>query len=142
MLYLQMDGITQIKAIKKAIAKYGLDIKVYGMVKDNKHTTRALITETKEEIKISQELMNLITQFQDTVHETAIEYHRKIRDKQITKSALDDIPRNRRSKKTSIIKKIWKCRINKKSNKRRNKASKRDKRKISRYNKEKYIITN
>ena len=142
MLYLQMDGITQIKAIKKAIAKYGLDIKVYGMVKDNKHTTRALITETKEEIKISQELMNLITQFQDTVHETAIEYHRKIRDKQITKSALDDIPRNRRSKKTSIIKKNWKCRINKKSNKRRNKASKRDKRKISRYNKEKYIITN
>lgn len=88
-------GITQIRAIKRAISKYNLNIKVYGMVKDNKHTTRALITEEREEIRISQELMNVITHFQDTVHETAIEYHRKVRDKEITKSELDKILRNR-----------------------------------------------
>ena len=35
--------------------------------------------------------MNLITKFQDTVHDTAITYHRKLRDKQITKSKLDEI---------------------------------------------------
>ena len=35
--------------------------------------------------------MNLITLFQDTVHETAIGYHKKLRDKEVTKSALDEI---------------------------------------------------
>ena len=97
-------GITQIRAIKKAISKYDLNIKVYGMVKDNKHTTRALITEEREEIKISQELMNLITNFQDTVHETAIEYHRKTRDKEITKSELEKIHGIGESKKTELLK--------------------------------------
>ena len=35
--------------------------------------------------------MKLITRFQDTVHDTAITYHRKLRDKSITKSELDNI---------------------------------------------------
>ena len=35
--------------------------------------------------------MNLITKFQDEVHDTAISYHRKLRDESITKSELDDI---------------------------------------------------
>ena len=42
-------------------------------------------------IKISQNLMNVITKFQDTVHDTAISYHRKLRDKEMTKSELDEI---------------------------------------------------
>lgn len=61
------------------------------MVKNDKHQTRALMDENRKELKISPRLMNLITNFQDTVHDTAITYHRKLRDKAITKSELDEI---------------------------------------------------
>lgn len=99
-------GITQIRATRKAIGKYNLDIKVFGMVKNDKHQTRALMDENRNELKISQKLMNLITQFQDTVHDTAISYHRKLRDKAITKSELDDIQGIGKVKKQSLLKKF------------------------------------
>ena len=99
-------GITQIRAIKKAIEKYNLDIPVFGMVKNDKHQTRALIDENRNELEISQNLKNLITKFQDTVHDTAITYHRKLRDKAITKSELDDIYGIGEVKKKALLKKF------------------------------------
>ena len=97
-------GITQIRATKNAIKKYNLDIPVYGMVKNDKHQTRALMDENRNELKISEALMNLITRFQDTVHDTAITYHRKLRDKEVTKSALDDIQGIGKVKKQALLK--------------------------------------
>ncbi|MBR3250040.1 MAG: excinuclease ABC subunit UvrC [Clostridia bacterium] len=97
-------GITQIRATKNAIKKYNLDIPVFGMVKNDKHQTRALMDENRQELKISEKLMNLITQFQDTVHDTAISYHRKLRDKQMSKSELDDIPGIGEVKKKALLK--------------------------------------
>ena len=99
-------GITQIRATKNAINKYNLDIPVYGMVKNDKHQTRALMDESRNELKISQKLMNLITNFQDTVHDTAITYHRKLRDKEITKSELDEIQGIGKVKKQALLKKF------------------------------------
>ena len=98
-------GITQIRAIKEAINetieetnkeyedKIELlkQISIFGMVKNDKHQTRALIDENRKELKLSQEIMNLITLFQDTVHNTAIGYHKTLREKEITKSELDKI---------------------------------------------------
>lgn len=97
-------GITQIRAAKKAIAKYNLNIPVFGMVKNDKHQTRALMDEERNELEISQNLMNLITKFQDTVHDTAITYHRKLRDKSITKSELDEIEGIGEVKKKALLK--------------------------------------
>ena len=108
-------GITQIRATKKAIEKVAneyegkeknniLDIKVYGMVKNDKHQTRALMDENRKELKISENLMHLITRFQDTVHDTAITYHRKLRDKDITKSELDEIKGIGNVKKQALLK--------------------------------------
>ena len=97
-------GITQIRAIKTAIAKYNLNIPVFGMVKNDKHQTRALINENREEYEISESLMNLITKFQDTVHDTAITYHRKLRDKQMKKSELDEINGIGEVKKKELLK--------------------------------------
>ena len=127
-------GITQIRATKKAIQKvkneFGacgdgdkkhllsdnlkeknellekLDIPVFGMVKNNKHQTRALMDENRNELEISEKLMNLITNFQDTVHDTAITYHRKLRDKEITKSELDEISGIGKVKKQALLKKF------------------------------------
>ena len=99
-------GITQIHAIQEAIKEYDLQIPVFGMVKDDKHTTRALIKDQREELAISEELKNLITNFQDTVHDTAIEYHRKLRAKEMTKSELDDIPGIGEAKKKALLQKF------------------------------------
>ena len=99
-------GITQLNAAKEAIKEYNLEIPVYGMVKNDKHTTRALIDENKNELKLSEELKNLITKFQDTVHDTAIEYHRKLRDVQVSKSSLDNIKGIGDKKKKELLKKF------------------------------------
>ena len=99
-------GITQIRAIKEAIKSYNLTIPVYGMVKNDKHRTRALIDEERREIEISENLKNLITLFQDTVHDTAITYHRKLRDKAVTKSDLDEIEGIGPAKKQALLKKF------------------------------------
>lgn len=99
-------GITQIRAARTVIDKLGLDIKLYGMVKNDKHRTRALIDENRNEQELSENLMNLITNFQDEVHKTAIEYHRKVRDKQITKSALDEISGIGQVKKQELLKRF------------------------------------
>ncbi len=97
-------GITQIKAIKQAVKSLELDIPVFGMVKNDKHQTRALINEQRQEFEISENLMNLITKFQDEVHDTAITYHRKLRDESITKSELDDIKGIGEIKKKALLK--------------------------------------
>ena len=104
-LILVDGGITQIKAVKRAVSKYkNVNIPVYGMVKNDKHQTRALIDENRKEFEISEELMKLITRFQDTVHDTAITYHRKLRDKSITKSELDNINGIGEVKKRALLK--------------------------------------
>ncbi|MCI8384686.1 MAG: excinuclease ABC subunit UvrC [Clostridia bacterium] len=104
-------GITQIRAVKNAIQKVKeelnkteINIPVFGMVKNDKHQTRALMDDTRKELEISQNLKNVITNFQDTVHDTAICYHRKLRDKQITKSALDEIVGIGEAKKQALLK--------------------------------------
>ena len=97
-------GITQIRATKRAIEKYNLDIPVFGMVKNDKHQTRALMDENRNELEISESLMNLITRFQDTVHDTAITYHRKLRAKSMVKSELDEIPGIGEVKKKELLK--------------------------------------
>ena len=99
-------GITQIRATKVAIKKYNLNIPVFGMVKNDKHQTRALIDENRNELKISENLMNLITNFQDTVHDTAITYHRKVRDSKVTSSSLDNINGIGVAKKKALLKKF------------------------------------
>ena len=99
-------GITQIRAVRRAVDKYGAKIKIFGMVKNDKHQTRALMDEERNEIKISENLFNLITLFQDTVHDTAITYHRKIRDKELTKSELDNIKGIGEMKKKALLKKF------------------------------------
>lgn len=105
-LILADGGITQIRAIKEALAECNVEIPVFGMVKDDKHSTRALVDEDKNEFEISENLFNFITNLQDEVHNTAIEYHRKVRDRAMTKSKLDDIPGVGEKKRTALLKKF------------------------------------
>ena len=111
-LILADGGITQIKAIKLAIESVEreinqkLDIAVFGMVKNDKHQTRALIDEDRNEFEVSEQLFNLITVFQDTVHDTVIGYHKFLRDQSMKRSSLDDIEGVGEVKKRLLLKKF------------------------------------
>ena len=105
-LILADGGITQIRAIKLALSENNVSLPVFGMVKDDKHSTRALINEERDEFQISENLFNFITNLQDEVHNTAIEYHRKVRDKEMTKSKLDYIEGIGEKKRTLLLKKF------------------------------------
>ena len=61
--------------------------------------------ENRKEIELSDKLMNLITKFQDTVHDTAITYHRKLRNKSMTNSKLDEIVGIGEVRKKELLKK-------------------------------------
>ena len=113
-------GITQIRAaieaeeeLKKEYKEKNeefdtriLDIPIFGMVKDDKHSTRALMNRERQELKISNILFNLITTFQDSVHDTAIGYHKKLRERELTKSALDEISGIGEVRKNALLKKF------------------------------------
>ena len=99
-------GITQLRAAKEALQVYQLEIPVFGMVKNDKHRTRALMDENRKELELTQDLMNLITQFQDAVHDTAIGYHRKLRDSKVHQSKLDTISGIGEKKKQALLKKF------------------------------------
>ena len=105
-LVLMDGGSNQVAVAVEVLNAYGLDIPVYGLVKDNKHRTRGIITPYGEELIIEdKDIMNFITFIQDEVHRTAIEYHRKLRDKKMKVSILDDIPGVGDKRKGILLKK-------------------------------------
>ncbi len=86
-------GKGQISAVQKALTNLNLYVPVCGMVKDDRHRTRALMYSGEEiELPYTSEGFKLLTRIQDEVHRFAIEYHRKLREKKQVHSILDDIP--------------------------------------------------
>lgn len=106
-LILMDGGITQVRVAKNVVREYGLDIPVYGLVKNDKHRTRTIVNEDGKEYEVkSSEIFNLITYIQDEVHETAIEYHRKLRNKRMKKSELDEIEGIGDARKQALLKRF------------------------------------
>lgn len=105
-LILADGGITQIRAIRRATDKYNLDTAIFGMVKDDKHNTKMLIDDNRNEVELDENLMNFITRLQTEVHNTAIGYNQKLMNKDITKSKLDKISGIGPKKKQELLKKF------------------------------------
>lgn len=93
-LFLVDGGIPQVKAALEIRNALQLPLTIAGLVKDEHHTTRALINEALEEVPLEKTdpLFFLLTRMQDEVHRFAISYHQKLRNQGMTKSVLDDIP--------------------------------------------------
>ena len=70
-----------------------MEIPIFGMVKDDRHRTRALVTPRGQEIRIDnqQSVFSLIGNIQEETHRFAITYHRQLRSKRLRYSALDNI---------------------------------------------------
>ena len=83
-------GKGHIASAEKIMEITETDIPVFGMVKDDKHKTRGLLS-SKGEIGLNPtgEFFRMITRIQDEVHRTAISYHRNLHEK--ISSELDNI---------------------------------------------------
>lgn len=91
-LILLDGGKGHVSSVKSILKRRGYDIPLFGMVKDNKHKTRA-IAGNGEEISISanREAFTLISKIQEEVHRFAISFHRQRHIKNALKSSLLEI---------------------------------------------------
>lgn len=77
-LILLDGGIGQVNAVKEALMPFDFDIPVFGMVKDNKHRTRAIAWGGGEiTINDNRSVFTLVSEIQEEVHRFSIGYHRK-----------------------------------------------------------------
>lgn len=92
-LILLDGGQGQVNAVKPIIEAFGLDIPIFGMVKDSKHRTRAIAAQG-EEISISsgRKVFTLISSIQEEVHRFAISYHKKKHTASSVSTTLTKIP--------------------------------------------------
>ncbi len=87
-------GIAHANCAVEELTALGISLPTYGMVKDDRHRTRALVTPEGKEIGISTQpaLFSLIGAIQEETHRFAITYHRKKRAAHLRKSQLENIP--------------------------------------------------
>ena len=93
-LILMDGGKGQVHICEEVLDTLGIhSVTVCGMVKDDRHRTRALLYHDEElPLSLTGEAFKLLTRIQDEVHRFAIEYHRSLRSREQIHSILDDIP--------------------------------------------------
>lgn len=86
-------GITHAAAAERSLGELGISVPVFGMVKDDRHRTRALVTSAGHEICINGNpaVFALIGNIQEETHRFAIEYQRSLRNVSFG-SELNSIP--------------------------------------------------
>ena len=99
-------GITHARVAVEALRELELSFPVFGMVKDDRHRTRALVTPEGQEIRIdnNQAIFSLIGNIQEETHRFAITYHRSLRSKRLRYSELDGIPGIGPKRKQELLK--------------------------------------
>jgi len=101
-LFLIDGGFNQVAAVCDIV---GDRVPVAGMVKDDKHKTRALIYDAKEyDLQSDRNLFVFISSIQNEAHRFAIEYNRKKRAKKVYESELDNIPGVGENIKAALLK--------------------------------------
>ena len=91
-LILLDGGQGQVNAVRPIVEAFGLDIPVFGMVKDSKHRTRAIASGGEEiAINYGREVFTLVSSIQEEVHRFAISYHKSKHTQNTIKTALTQI---------------------------------------------------
>ena len=104
-----VDGAAaQAAAAEEQVKKYGFAIPVFGMVKDSRHRTRALISSGGKEIGLTAApaVFAMVGRLQEEVHRFAVEYHHKVREKTVRGSELDNIPGVGETRRRALLKRF------------------------------------
>ena len=99
-------GVVHAQTALEVLQELNLQFPVFGMVKDDRHRTRALVTPEGMEIAIdrNQAVFSLIGTIQEETHRFAITYHRQKRSKRLRYSTLDQIPGIGPKRKQDLLK--------------------------------------
>jgi excinuclease ABC subunit C len=99
-------GVNHARVAVEALESLQLSFPVFGMVKDDRHRTRALVTSEGKEIRIDQNqtIFSLIGNIQEETHHFAISYHKQLRSKRLRYSQLDQIPGIGPKRKQELLK--------------------------------------
>ncbi len=99
-------GDTHAAVAQRVLEAFGLKIPVFGMVKDDRHRTRALVTPGGAEIGIQGQpaLFAFIGQIQEETHRTAVGFHHKQHSKSSLGSTLEKIPGVGESRRKALMK--------------------------------------
>ena len=86
-------GQNQLNVAMEVLESLNLKIRIASLVKDDRHRTRALLTDDYQTIEIdsNSSMFSLLVAMQDEVHRYVISYHRNIRSKSMTRSILDEV---------------------------------------------------
>ena len=105
-LLLADGGAAQTEAVCAALESLGKSCPVFGMVKDDRHRTRALVDRSGREIALSGSpaAFSLVASIQDEVHRFAVTYHRQRRSARLTTSALESIPGVGPARRAALLK--------------------------------------
>ncbi len=98
-------GKGQVNVARQALLLRKIDIPICGMVKDDRHRTRGLISCDGDEIGIAAtpSVFSFIGRIQEETHRFAVNYHQQRRGKQMRHSVLDSIPGVGPSRKKALI---------------------------------------
>ncbi len=93
-VFLIDGGQTHAAAAQQVADAFGVTVPIFGMVKDDRHRTRALVTPQGREIGLTANpaVFSLIGQIQEETHRFAITYHHESHTRSTLRSALDEIP--------------------------------------------------
>ena len=101
-------GVNHANVALRTLDDMGLHFPIFGMVKDDRHRTRALVTPEGQEIRIdnNQTVFSFIGQIQEETHRFAITFHRQQRSKRLKYSELDEISGIGPVRKQELLKKF------------------------------------
>ncbi len=101
-------GHEHVKVARRVLEALNLDIPAFGMVKDDRHRTRALVHPDGREIGIQSipAVFALIGQIQEETHRFAIEYHRQLQAGHVKTSVLDKIPGVGEKRRQQLLKRF------------------------------------
>ena len=93
-VFLIDGGVTHADAVREVAEQFGCTVPIFGMVKDDRHRTRALVNPEGREIGIvnDQAVFSLVGQIQEETHRFAITYHHQHHTKSAMRSVLDGVP--------------------------------------------------
>ena len=99
-------GENHVRVACRVLEAMGLDIPSFGMVKDDRHRTRALVAPDGREIGIQAipAVFALIGQIQEETHRFAIEFNRQQRKGRVQGSVLDQIPGVGEKRRSQLLK--------------------------------------
>lgn len=98
-------GAAHARAAAEAMEQAGFSVPIFGMVKDDRHRTRALKSPDGHEIGLSSfpAAFAFVGNIQEETHRFAIEFHRSRRGKTVSSSGLDSISGVGEKRKTELL---------------------------------------